>query len=197
MKHPTRWDLNDNTVSQMTYVQEAFTPTQCELIKSLVDTTDLEEAVTLTGREQVGDPKIRKNRVAWLNSGDEKLNWIFRSLTDQVLRINEMFYKFELDYIESLQYTVYNQKDDHYTDHIDLLDNSPHFRKLTFTVQLDDPSTYEGCDLELKYSSNWQPALRDQGSITFFPSYTLHHVTPLKSGVRNSLVGWVCGPRFR
>jgi len=31
----------------------------------------------------------------------------------------------------------------------------------------------------------------------FFPSYTLHEVTPVTKGTRYTLVGWVHGPAFK
>jgi len=44
--------------------------------------------------------------------------------------------------------------------------------------------------------SDSAPLSRALGSISFFPSYTIHEVTPVTSGVRYSLVGWACGPAF-
>ena len=37
---------------------------------------------------------------------------------------------------------------------------------------------------------------RALGSISFFPSYTIHEVLPVTRGTRYSLVGWVYGPAF-
>ena len=37
---------------------------------------------------------------------------------------------------------------------------------------------------------------RATGSISFFPSYTIHEVKPVTRGTRYSLVGWACGPAF-
>jgi predicted 2-oxoglutarate/Fe(II)-dependent dioxygenase YbiX len=35
------------------------------------------------------------------------------------------------------------------------------------------------------------------GSLSVFPSYQLHEVTPVESGIRRALVGWVIGPKFK
>ena len=35
------------------------------------------------------------------------------------------------------------------------------------------------------------------GTLCFFPSFLLHRVTPLTSGVRKSLVTWISGANFR
>ena len=38
---------------------------------------------------------------------------------------------------------------------------------------------------------------KELGLICFFPSFLLHRVTPLTSGVRTSLVTWLCGANLR
>jgi PKHD-type hydroxylase len=62
-------------------------------------------------------------------------------------------------------------------------------------VQLSDPSAYEGCDLV--FPSFGSRADRTRGSITVFPSFHFHTVTPVYSGVRYAIVGWAHGPTFR
>jgi hypothetical protein len=92
--------------------------------------------------------EIRKNTLSWLNSNDPEAAWIYQRLTDAVNTINAQFWEYRLDYIEVLQYTIYNQLDDHYHGHVDMMLSGLHHRKLSFSLQLDDPATYEGCDLE-------------------------------------------------
>ena len=70
-------------------------------------------------------------------------------------------------------------------------------RKLSFSVQLSDPDSYKGGDLLLKISNEPTSVKRTRGAVIFFPSYILHEVTPVKQGVRKSLVGWVTGPRWK
>jgi PKHD-type hydroxylase len=40
-------------------------------------------------------------------------------------------------------------------------------------------------------------ATDEQGSISMFPSYLLHQVTPVTSGERWVIVIWINGPRFK
>ena len=42
-----------------------------------------------------------------------------------------------------------------------------------------------------------QQEAREQGSIIIFPSFVYHQVTPVRRGMRQSLVGWISGPTFR
>jgi predicted 2-oxoglutarate/Fe(II)-dependent dioxygenase YbiX len=39
--------------------------------------------------------------------------------------------------------------------------------------------------------------IKGNGSALTFPSVVPHRVTPVKSGVRRSLVAWACGPALR
>ena len=67
---------------------------------------------------------------------------------------------------------------------------------MSFSIQLDPEDSYEGCDLTFNGLPK-NEILRKQGTIVFFPSFILHTVTPLLSGTRRSLVGWICGPDFK
>lgn len=198
------WYLNIKQLHSWVYLNSVFTKEECERIiekgNSLsqnlakISVTDLDNNSTLV------DTTIRKNHVSWFNSADPDTSWIFQRCTSAVMALNDQYYKFDLDYIECLQYTIYDSYGDHYTDHIDVVNQTPHYRKLSFSVQLDDPNSYEGCDLLIKTGAikeDSQIALRTQGTMIAFPSFTMHQVTPLKQGVRRSLVGWVCGPNFR
>ena len=70
-------------------------------------------------------------------------------------------------------------------------------RKLSLSLQLTDPSQYEGCDLQFQGGRRIETAPRTRGALIAFPSYVLHRVTPITRGVRKSLVCWVSGPEFR
>ena len=66
-------------------------------------------------------------------------------------------------------------------------------RKLSFTVQLSPPGSYEGGALEFLGGSQGP---RDQGTIVVFPSFAAHQVLPVTQGTRFALVGWIHGPTF-
>jgi len=70
-------------------------------------------------------------------------------------------------------------------------------RKLSVSLQLNKSKDYEGGDLNLYYNNNPIKMLREQGTLIVFPSYTLHEVTPITKGERNSLVAWVSGKQFK
>lgn len=72
-------------------------------------------------------------------------------------------------------------------------------RKLSFTVQLSDPSSYAGGDLELAVhhlTGTNVAGLRTQGTLLLFPSFLVHRIAPVTAGVRHAIVGWLHGPAF-
>ena len=78
-----------------------------------------------------------------------------------------------------------------------------HSRKLSFSLQLSDPTQYQGGDLQFltEPALNIKPQLftapTQQGTIIIFDPFIQHRVTPVKSGIRKSIVGWAIGPRWK
>jgi len=73
-------------------------------------------------------------------------------------------------------------------------------RKISMTLNLSNPDTYEGGDLKFDLGPHSKKDRiitfddnRSQGSIIIFPSFTYHCVTPVTSGTRYSLVLWCMG----
>ncbi len=69
--------------------------------------------------------------------------------------------------------------------------------KLSVSIQLSEPDTYEGGDLRLYHRPNADVAPRALGSVIVYPAWTRHEVRPVTSGVRRALVAWATGPAFR
>ena len=143
------------------------------------------------------ETNIRKSKTSWISLNNET-GWLYDSLAYIVRQLNGQFFEFDLDgFVEDFQYTVYDGSGDHYSWHIDKGSSTISPRKLSIVLQLTDPSEYEGGDLELFTSSTPIVAKKQKGIIYAFPSWILHRVTPVTSGVRRSLVVWVAGPKFR
>ena len=143
---------------------------------------------------------VRDSRVAFLTPYD-KYDLYYRKLTDAINYVNNNIFKYQLNYLEPMQYTVYDSSyKGHYDWHLDyqIGGNQPiDIRKLSFSVLLDDPDLYEGGDLTFKIGPK-DDVVKDasKGDVIFFPSCVLHKVTPVTSGIRRSLVGWVHGPQW-
>ncbi len=83
----------------------------------------------------------------------------------------------------------------HYDWHFDY-GNAFSNRKISFSIQLSDPSEYDGGHLEIAGVKH-EETMRKKGTLILFPSYVRHRVTPITRGTRYCIVGWVHGPHFR
>ena len=146
------------------------------------------------------DPNIRRSGLNWLgNTSDTQ--WVFEILSHVVSSLNAQFFRFNLiGFGEQIQLTHYDDSEQGmYGWHVDM---GPHTtapcRKLSIVMQLSDPVEYEGGVLELQPHGKDIIKMRKQrGLIVAFPSWTLHQVTPVTQGNRQSLVAWISGPPFK
>jgi len=192
------WYLNNVNFEPWVYVEDIFSDEECEEIKEYCKTLSIEKATTGSFIEDSKvDTNIRSNEVGWIDEMDDISSSLYKKLTDCINYLNQEYWNYNLEYISVLQYTKYSEKNDFYDFHVDIMDNGPHQRKLSFSLQLDDEDSYEGCDLLIKIDSDEIKTSRKKGSLNVFPSFLLHKVTPLQSGERNAIVGWVCGPSFK
>lgn len=141
---------------------------------------------------------VRNSSVGWISNNSET-SWLYDKLAFVARQLNAEFYGFDLSgFLEDMQYTVYNgESNQHYTWHIDMADFAAAPRKLSLVIQLSDPSEYNGGDLETMTKAKVDVVEKKKGMIAAFPSWVLHRVTPVTSGVRKSLVVWICGPCFK
>jgi PKHD-type hydroxylase len=151
--------------------------------------------INAEGKEITLNADIRETDLVWISSG-EIFDCLFRYI--QSANINGEW-KFDLSGMEDVQLGRYSV-DGHYGWHIDgdrpCAENFQ--RKLSCSLQLSDPDSYEGGDLVLRLNDReTYVAPRKQGTIIVFPSFREHQVTPVTSGVRYSAVGWMRGPAFR
>lgn len=143
----------------------------------------------------------RKSNVRMVSPNADN-GWIFDKLFGISTFLNNRFYGYDLFGFESFQYTVYGEEGSKYDFHTDMFwsnknTDEPIPRKLSFSIILSDPSEYEGGQFEFKTGSNSKTAEQKRGRILAFPSFVLHRVTPIKKGIRKSIVFWAVGPKFK
>ena len=85
---------------------------------------------------------------------------------------------------EIIQITTYNEGE-YYNWHKD--GSGFGFRKLSLTIQLNDPSEYEGGEFEFK---DFGVMKLEKGDACLFAPNLLHRVKPVTKGVRHSVVSW-------
>lgn len=190
------WWLTELTNNGWATGKNVFSLDELDLIKNIGKDSNLATPETPFVNMNVVNKDYRSCKTSFIRADIGSNQWIFRRLTDVLFDINRTFFNFELEYIQSLQFTEYYQGDQ-YRSHTDIESSSERMRKLSFSLQLDDENSYKGGDLKIYYSDIPFIASKEKGSMTVFPSYALHSVDPVFEGTRYSLVGWICGPKFR
>lgn len=142
------------------------------------------------------NPNIRRSQISWL-SNNQETKWVFEKLGWVASTLNADYFGFNLSgFGENLQLTNYDQSENGmYGWHQDY--NSGISRKLSLSLQLNDPSEYEGGNLQTMTTGSPTNIRKQRGLIAAFPSYVLHQVTPVTQGSRQSLVAWVSGAPFK
>ena len=191
------WWLEVGHTESWAYQHELFTSDEVDQIHDIAAEYTLSNGEVGHGDKMKTDTTIRNSNIAFFRSSDESNKWIYERLTGAIININKQFWNFDLTRIETLQYSEYSIGQ-FYKEHIDMLYQAPNqcVRKLSFTVQLTDPKEYDGGDVIIKNGTN-APIHKNKGTISFFPSYVLHEVTPITKGTRHALVGWITGPAFK
>ena len=85
---------------------------------------------------------------------------------------------------EIIQITTYNEGE-YYNWHKD--GSGFGYRKLSLTMQLNDPSEYEGGEFEFK---DFGVMKMEKGDACLFAPNLMHRVKPVTKGVRHSVVSW-------
>lgn len=164
------------------------------------------------------DKDIRNSTNVWVPTS----HWIGGFLWHYIQRANRENFLYDLTAIdgENIQYTQYGPGQ-FYNWHIDggiancykpdilpgsgvnlaqdqITVNGESVRKLSFVLQLSDPSEYTGGELQfMGTAGQLYFAPKQRGTIITFDSRVKHRVRKVKSGLRKSLVGWVVGPRWK
>lgn len=118
------------------------------------------------------------------------------TLTGIALAANANAWQFNVTHSNQSEFLRYD-KDGHYTAHIDTFITKPtqDCRKLTALVFLNDE--FEGGRFYIQDGHEKKYPPQKAGTVVVFPSFLLHGVENVISGVRYSLVTWVVGPSFR
>lgn len=173
----------------------AFTENELDWLQAKAQAAETSAEIGGGGNDGV-NKSVRRSQVAWLsNTADTK--WVFKKLADVASQLNAEHYRLDLTgFGEALQLTNYDQSENGmYGWHQDY--GGKISRKLSMSMQLTDPSRYEGGNLQVMTSGEPINVRKQRGLIAIFPSYVLHQVTPVTQGSRQSLVAWISGPAFK
>ena len=179
--------------------QGLFNDAELNAITRIGDGLAMEKAELSVGGQDTED--IRSTLVAWMERTPQT-DQIYRRMEEAVLALNARFFRFDLSGLATFQYALYGGPDGgHFDWHKDYgrdpSDPAQEPRKLTLSLQLSDPSDYDGCESQVRAGNQIDIAPTARGALVAFPANVLHQVTPIRSGVRKALVIWAVGPEFR
>jgi predicted 2-oxoglutarate/Fe(II)-dependent dioxygenase YbiX len=181
-----------------------FTAQECEQLRSQASVEAWEEANVVRGGEVVLDRGHRQTRRANLDPALEAM--LIKRIEEQRSRI-EAHFGHPLEELQPLQMLIY-RPGDFFGVHADMKDRPgmPEFlkrRRVSVVVFLghegleaqgDQGGLLQFRDLidDSRLRQRAYPFAPEVGTLLAFPSEALHEVTPVKSGMRYSLVTWFC-----
>ena len=136
--------------------------------------------------------------IAYIQPSDQS-KWLYNLLFPLALKANKKLFHFDIDVVtDSIHYVIYPENGGHLHWHTDISAYGANRRKLAMTVQLSDPSEYEGGDFQI-WMGGKEPVTvpRKKGDIIVFPTFLMHRVTPVTKGQRKCLVFWTGGKPFK
>lgn len=168
---------------------------ECAELIALKKEYTRKETKVLVDQKSTLDATFRRgNEVAF--PLEEKTHWIYKKLEETVRKYNAYAYNFKLaGFTQNIRVLEYNVGDHYQACHQDFGRGKTSTRKLSVSVQLSDPSEYQGGTLEF-FNGEFVSAPLEQGSLVVFPSFVFHRVVPVTEGTRHSLVAWMNGPHF-
>ena len=177
--------------------ESIFTPQQCQMVINKGMSLKKEEAKVGMGKPEGGlDPKKRITTVSWIPFKD--MPKMYQDIERTMLKANNNHFGFDgMRLTEPGQFTHYLEGGfyDWHMDNDVLGKHQPPVRKISMTLLLSDPATFEGGELE--FMSKGKKAKLKQGQAIFFASWLQHRVKPVTKGERKSLVMWFGGPPFK
>ena len=184
------------------FYQSYFDQQTCNSIISTVKTRPPQDALVGTGDAESLNSSIRRSKIWFAYPSDLELGFLFDALWKTAIEANHNFFKVHITQLSYIQIAEYDSAyKGEYKAHHDVfwINDGEYHRKLSAVVQLSDPTTYTGGDLQIIDTNERPPAdkIREQGSIVFFPSMIVHQAEPVTQGVRYSIAAWFEGPKWR
>jgi len=123
--------------------RNAFTSKELDAIEAYGDSLEPMKA-EIDGRKADNTDHLRITRIAWMDRVPQ-VEWLYAKIEQAVLEMNSRLYKYDLyGLVENFQYTVYHASEGgHYDWHCDT-GKMAQPRKISLTLQLSEPSAYEG-----------------------------------------------------
>ena len=183
---------------------DAYSNEELENIKQHCKNYELINGKVGGAENEIEHTEIRQSQVCFVSPNIDN-QWFFDKTNALIETMNTRFYNFDLNGYDSFQYTEYNgTKKGKYDFHMDIglgqgIQKNEEMRKLSFVLFLSDPSEYEGGNFFIMSGNpnNLLELEQKKGRMVAFPSFMMHRVSEVTSGIRNSIVIWATGPKFK
>ena len=174
-----------------------FTPDQCRQIIDAGRRQPPQQAQVGMNKKGGGtDTKKRVTTISWIPF--KEMDPMYNQVNQFIQQANLNHFGFgDIQITEQAQFTEY-PVGGFYDWHMDCdvnMAHEPPVRKISMTVLLNDPSEFEGGELELLAPKKY-PDMK-QGHALVFASFLNHRVNVVRRGIRQSLVVWFGGKPFR
>jgi PKHD-type hydroxylase len=181
------------------FFQGEFSKAECETIMHVAKGLRPERGITGASAPNAENVDVRSSQVSWLSPSPEN-DWIFERLANTCAKVQKAWYPFSLSgFAEPIQLTRYRASEGgHYETHRDFGPGTMSTRKLSIVALLNDPSEFEGGELDLLAIPGDEKKVSElgQGTVVAFPAWELHRVRRVTQGERWSLVSWIHGHPF-
>jgi PKHD-type hydroxylase len=158
-----------------------------EQIKMFRETCDKLEWKDGKGSARGAAKDIKKNQQAY--PSDKNFKPISDIITKTVFSSMIKNYAFAKE-IVGLRANKYGPGET-YGWHVDMSHMNGKRTDMSFTLFLSDPDTYVGGELMMKTMGSTVSVKPKAGEMVIYPTGILHQVTPIQSGVRLGIVGWI------
>ena len=187
----------ENSPQDYYWFQNAFSEEELTRLYDLLESLQYQDATTI-GNQDEKISEVRSSKIKWIPQTNN-WQWLYQKLFNMIEEANGTLWNFDLfGTNEFIQYTEYLASDQgHYDWHQDIGPGGPSLRKVSLVVQLTEAEEYEGGDLQIWPGGNIWTVPKGKGNVAIFPSYMMHRVTSMTSGVRKSLVLWAGGQHYK
>jgi hypothetical protein len=180
---------NDNLINVINKTE--FSPEECQKIIE-INEEPVPPSVYYAANQGIIDPASEYPVCRYIPFLVD-YSWIYERIIKTVNEANEIYYKFNISVIKSLQILEFNQNSS-FNWHLDLGKGEYSTRKLSFIIFLSANDDYQGG--QLKWNPELDVSIQQQGVIAMYPSFMVSKIETVTSGKAYYLLGWADGPAF-
>jgi PKHD-type hydroxylase len=182
-----------------------FNSAECDFIATYCSNLKLKQGEEYNQYSNI--PQQRRANIAFIETGANETQWLFEKFNNLIAYYNDTSFDFDITGYDYMQYAKYGPGDKH-DFHMDLPFGTRNldyfltecFRKLSVILLLNEPGVdFEGGNFEINHFSEQFPINTNmkKGTVLIFPSFMIHRVAPITSGIRQTISVWPIGPKFR